>query len=548
MSKKKISASSTAEYFAKNLQQVGFSSAAKAVLTTLKEALDNSLDACEDSGILPHIRVTIRKLGKGSLRNTDRILIRVEDNGPGLDIKDIPMVFGQYLASSKFGQGRCSRGQQGIGISAATTWATQTTATGAYVVTKKKGQRKATSCLVSTDLKKNKGIVRDKKTFDWAQEHGTCVEFQFDGRIQLNGEGGVLAYLQGNVLLNPHLTLEYQLSDQEPVRIDRVISTIPSIPESTPPHPHTMKLGDFISHARLFGAIKTKDWLLKHFSRVGESSAKAIIKASGFSIGSKTLSSLTTDQLRALFEAVQNTDLKAPSTKSVLCLGEEALGLSIQRLGKVDYFSVVTRKPTICDFKPVQIEVAMARLSHASGQKSEDPVQVLRFANRVPLQFDKASCAVVKAITSVNWKAYGLKQSRGILPTGPYIIAISVVSPFIKFKNASKETIDASDELVSEIRLALMKAGQKLSRHLKREHKAKELESKIQHIESFAPILVNTICRILKAPDKRKVKAEEGLRKILSRDKSATEKELDVAQSRLEKHMQKQLEVMRGHS
>src|SRR5512135_1728084 len=80
--KSKISSSSTAEYFAKNLQQVGFSSPSKAVLTTLKEAVDNSLDACEESGILPEINIDIQKLGPGASRNTDLIQIVVEDNGP----------------------------------------------------------------------------------------------------------------------------------------------------------------------------------------------------------------------------------------------------------------------------------------------------------------------------------------------------------------------------------------------------------------------------------------------------------------------------------
>ena len=137
-----ITTSSTAEYFSKNLQQVGFSSQTKAVLTTLKEAVDNALDACEEHGILPEVWITVEKKGSGSLKNSDQILIRVEDNGPGIAEEDVPKVFGEYLASSKFGRGRCSRGQQGIGISAATTWAQLTSATGARVITKTKGSAK----------------------------------------------------------------------------------------------------------------------------------------------------------------------------------------------------------------------------------------------------------------------------------------------------------------------------------------------------------------------------------------------------------------------
>jgi DNA topoisomerase-6 subunit B len=158
----KITSSSTAEYFAKNLQQVGFSSPAKAVLTTLKEAIDNSLDACEEAGILPDLSVEVSKLGPGASRNTDLVQIIVEDNGPGLDPDDLPKVFGEYLASSKFGRGRCSRGQQGIGISAATTWAQLTNASGVRVISKTKNMRKAVSAIVDVDIKGNRGILKKK--------------------------------------------------------------------------------------------------------------------------------------------------------------------------------------------------------------------------------------------------------------------------------------------------------------------------------------------------------------------------------------------------
>src|SRR6185437_12005676 len=139
----KITQHSTAEYFAKNLQQVGFSSPGKAVLTTLKESVDNSLDACEEAGILPELEVIVRRKGNGSAKNTELVEVIVDDNGPGIEADDLATVFGEYLSSSKFGRGRCSRGQQGIGISAATTWAQLTNAAGVKVISKTKNMRKA---------------------------------------------------------------------------------------------------------------------------------------------------------------------------------------------------------------------------------------------------------------------------------------------------------------------------------------------------------------------------------------------------------------------
>ena len=217
MAKATITSSSTAEYFAKNLQQVGFSSPTKAVLTTLKEAVDNSLDACEEEEILPTLDISIKKIGSGGSKNTDLIEIIVEDNGPGLDAELLPQVFGEYLASSKFGRGRCTRGQQGIGISAATTWAQLTNASGAIVTSKTTKMKKAVRAQVDVDIKGNRGLVKNKETVDWKKPHGTRVEFRIDGRIQLNGDGGLLTYLEGTTLVNPHLELTYQLLDAEPV-------------------------------------------------------------------------------------------------------------------------------------------------------------------------------------------------------------------------------------------------------------------------------------------------------------------------------------------
>lgn len=536
----KITKSSTAEYFAKNLQQVGFSSPLKAVLTTLKEAVDNSLDACEQHSILPELDVEVVKVGAGSTKNTDLVKIVVEDNGPGIEADDLAKVFGEYLASSKFGRGQCSRGQQGIGISAATTWAQMTNARGVQVISKTKNMRKAISAQVDVDIKTNTGILRNKEMIDWKNKtNGVRVEFMMDGRMQLNGDGGLLTYIEGTSLLNPHVTINYKLADADWVTTDRVSTVTPEIPEATLPHPHTFKLGEFITHSHLYGKITTSKFLKTAFSRISDQSLKDFIKAGmPKNLMEKPITSLSEEEFKKIFQAVQATELMAPSTKSVLTVGEEALSKSINRLGQVDFFSVVTRKPVICDFKPVVVEVALARFINRGDH--DQPVQLLRFANRVPLQFDKSGCAITWAIESVNWKSYGLAQPKDSLPIGPYVFAVSVVSPFIKFKNASKETIDASEELVEEIRRALMQAGQKLSRHIKHEIKEADLERKLAHIEQFGPILVEKLVLIAGANDARRKKAEEGLKKILGRDSEAALSDLEEAQTKLAAQKKKQ--------
>ena len=323
MSKRnQITTSSTAEYFAKNLQQVGFSSPTKAVLTTLKESVDNSLDACESSDILPELRIEIKKMGTGSQKNSDLVRVKVRDNGPGLNPDDLAKVFGEYLASSKFGRGQCSRGQQGIGISAATTWAQLTTATGVTVISKTPRMKKAVKAQVDVDIKKNKGVIKKKETVDWKQDHGIEIDFQMDGRIQINGDGGLKTYLEGTTLVNPHLDISYKLMDNEWVKVERVSEDIPKVPPPVDPHPHTMKLGEFLTHGHLFGKITVRKWLKKGFSRVSDNSINQFVK-NGLDkkLLNKMLPAVTEEEYKRIFKAVQSTDLMAPSTKSVLTVG-----------------------------------------------------------------------------------------------------------------------------------------------------------------------------------------------------------------------------------
>ena len=532
-----ITKSSTAEYFAKNLQQVGFSSPVKAVLTTLKEAVDNSLDACEEEKILPEIKVNIQRKEQppaSSKKSVELVEVSVEDNGPGLNPEEVVRVFGEYLASSKFGRGRCTRGQQGIGISAATTWAQLTHASGVDLVSKTTRMPKALKAQVTVDIKKNKGIMKKKSYVSWSKSNGLKTSFCIEGRIQIKGDGGLLTYLEGTALVNPHLSLHYKINEEDWQKMERVSNEVPVIPQAVAPHPHTMKLGEFISYAHLFGRKKVKDYLLEGFSKVSKKVLEDII-AGGVkkSYLEKSLTQVSDQELKDIFKVLQNTKLLNPSTSSVLTIGEEVLAKSIQRLGKVDFFSVITRKPGIFDHKPVVVECAVARLMDRPEQEEENKVRLLRFANRVPLQFDKAACAITQAVESVNWRSYGLAQNKNTLPMGPYVFAVSVTSPFIKFKNASKETIDATEDLVEEIRRALMQTGLKLSRHIKREKKAHELQKKVEYIKQFVPILVKKLGDITKADKNRLKKAKKGVEQLLSQETRQAEEALKMAENKL---------------
>lgn len=375
----KITTASTAEYFAKNLQMVGFSSPAKAVLTTIKEGVDNSLDACEENGVLPEITVIIEKMGPGlTTKGSDLIKITVQDNGPGIEEEFVPQVYGTFLASSKFGRGKCSRGVQGLGASSAVAHGQTTTTQGVKVITKLAKAKKAYSCTIEIDFKNNKGMVKHPKEVDATFPHGTRIEFLLDGKVQINGDAGVLAYLNGTALVNPALTLHYKLPGEEMVTIERVSNDPQYMPQAVEPHPHTMNFNEFNIHTGIFPGLKVRQFLKDGFSRMAEGNIQNLLKKG---LDKKVLDTqidkLDNKNKMALYQALQDIPLLPPSTKSVRQIGEENLSKSIRRLGNVDFFSVVTRPATICDHKPLQVEVAVARLKDKAGS-GDNPVQVLR--------------------------------------------------------------------------------------------------------------------------------------------------------------------------
>ena len=212
--------------------------------------------------------------------------------------------------------------------------------------------RSAVSATVNVDIKHNKGTLKNKESVDWKKPHGLSVEFHIDGRIQLNGEGGLLTYLTGTALVNPHLTLHYKLVDHKKVSIKRVTDKVPHVPDATMPHPHTMKLGEFIHHSHLFGKISVRKWLKKGFTRISDSIIEELVKKGvDKKVLDQAVSSTPDVEFKKLFAVLHKTELMAPTTRSVMTIGEAGLAMSIKRLGEIDFFSVVTRKPKICDSK-----------------------------------------------------------------------------------------------------------------------------------------------------------------------------------------------------
>jgi len=112
---------------------------------------------------------------------------------------------------------------------------------------------------------------------------------------------------------------------------------------------------------------------------------------------------------------------------------------------------------------------AMRNVNLNDGQS----MNVLRYANRVPLQFQAGGCAITQTILATNWRPYGLSQSRGSLPRGPVTVMVHMASVWVPFTSESKEAVASYPEIQKELRLALQAVGRKLGMYLRRRHRVK---------------------------------------------------------------------------
>ncbi len=466
---------SVSEFFAKNRHLLGFDNKRKALLTAVKEAVDNSLDACEEAHILPDLRIVIRQLDE------DRFKITVRDNGPGIIKQQIPNIFGKLLYGSKFHRLRMSRGQQGIGISAAGMYGLLTTGRPIQITSRLPRKDEAHYYEIQIDTKKNKPeIVKDETvTVDW--DHGTEVTIELVASY-LKGRQSVDEYVFQTALANPHASIAYKSPVDPEVQFPRSVNQLPHIPAAIKPHPHGVELGTMI---KMLDDTKSKHiggFLQHEFSRVSPKVAAAVCKEGG--VTNRTyVNALEGIAIEKIYKSLQKTKLMAPPTHCLAPIGAEQLLAGLTHGVKAEFFTATTRPPSVYRGNPFLIEVGLAyggelgpdrhelEAESANGNgKSQESVQarLIRFANRVPLLYQQSACCMYKSVLDISWNNYGISQSRGALPSAPLLVLIHMASVWVPFTSESKEAIADYDEIRKETRLAIQECGRRLSLLLKR--------------------------------------------------------------------------------
>jgi DNA topoisomerase-6 subunit B len=528
---------SVSEFFTKNRHLLGFDSPLKALLTGVKEAVDNSLDACEEAGILPEIIVEITPTGDKTF------LMAVEDNGPGIVDAQIGKVFGKLLYGSKFHKLSQSRGQQGIGISAAGMYGQLTTGKPIRILSRTGKRKDAVEFLLTIDTAKNKPEIHSSNVIEWDKSHGTRVEIDMEARYQ-KGLRSVDMYLKQTAIANPHVTVHFTDPGGEKVSYERSTKDMPPETIEIKPHPHGVELGRLIAMLKDTNCRSLSGFLQEEFTRVGPKVAKDIIKAAGKGLTEKSYPTrIARGEAAAVHTAIQDTKISSPSTECIAPIGDELILSGLEKELEADFYVSSTRPAAVYRGNPFQIEVGIAygkpggvgleltdtgRIKKKDKAKAatedlvgaaDEQVRVIRIANRVPLLYQQSACAINKGVIQTNWRGYGLNQPRGGLPIGPMAVMVHIASVWVPFTSESKEAIASYPEILKEIRLGLQDCGRKLGSYIRKGKRLKREFDKREYIEKYIPHIGIALQEILDLSDAKRDETVEKLEDVLHRSR-----------------------------
>jgi len=494
------------EFFEKNKHFLGFDTLTRSLITAVKEGVDNALDACEEARILPTIRIRVEK--KDSER--DIIRLSMQDNGPGIPMKALENVFGKLLYGSRFHAIRQTRGQQGIGITGVVMYSQLTTGKPTAVISKIIGEETAVKVDIGLDTRKNKANKSNQQRITWMENdelviHGVKITTDLKAKYQ-RGRQSIYQYLRMTSIVNPHAEIFFTDPDGETTHFPRVSNNLPREVIAIKPHPAGMHLGQLQRMLKDSDERKMTSFLRHNFCGVSQRGAKDLLTAADIDEGRKP-SGLKTEDVSNLLEAMigirtgangKPIKLLPPPTNCLSPIEELLIKKGLSKTIDSRFISTLTRAPNVSQGNPFQVEVG---LIFGGNMPADKPVEILRFANRVPLMYQQGGCLLTKTIESVDWRQYGLDQAGGRgVPKGPAAILVHLASTNVQFTSEAKEALSDNEEVAIEVRKAILEMGRGLRRHLEKQKKRAKTKEKFELINDILPAIAEKSASILKLP------------------------------------------------
>jgi len=477
---------SAADFFYRNRDIAGFTNPARAIFSSIRELVENSLDAADQSGMPPDIYVRLsyedeekfeselieaekKEETKGEEEaetfESGVYRLRVEDNGSGVPARHIPAAFGQVLFGSKY-KLRQTRGTFGLGGKMAVLYGQITTHKPVYVISST-GKSKVYVYKIMVDIQRNRPIILDRKILlNKEAWRGTIVEFSLEGDF-IKALPRILEYIKQTALANPYANITFIDPKGRLYKFNRATKQMPPPPKETKPHPYGVDVETIRRLVRITPYRNMIGFMRNHFHRVGEVTARKFLDLTGMS-ATRDPRKLKPEEIVRLVHMMKRFDgFMAPDASCLSPLGEDLLKTGILKELKPEFIAVRQRPPATYSGHPFIVEAAIAYGGEVPRRNND--FVLYRFANKIPLLYDEASDVSWKIIRAMNWRRYH------VTPDIPIAVLVHLCSTKVPYKTVGKEFIADRPEVKREVLNGIRDAARELQHFLtKREHVEKE--------------------------------------------------------------------------
>ena len=479
---------SVSEFFRRNAAMLGYTGKIRSLTTVIHEGITNSIDSAEETGVLPDIFVMIKRIND----DPEHFRVVIEDNASGIPEEFIPNVFGKMLAGTRLHRNMQARGQQGIGVSGSVMFGQTTSGKPATIVTST-GDGEIIHEDVMIDVDRNEGKITNSEKLK-GKWRGTRVELEVKDVTYMRSRYGPFNYLRMTAIANPHVQITFVEPDGTLTIFERATQEVPDRPKPMPLHPWGIMSDDLLVLAKHTKSRNMGSFLAADLSRVTKRKVEEVRKLSGVDM-SKKPSDLTWEEAERVVSAFKRIKLMAPPTAGLRPIGAANIESGMRQILKPDFAHTTTRPPKVYrGGLPFVVEAGIAygggagKTVESKGEaetgEPEAGMELIRFANRAPLIFDQGGCVITAAARSINWRRYGVDIS-----TSPLTLFVNVISAYVPYTSAGKQSIAEVPEIFEETRAAIMEVARELRGFLYRRIRVKERQERAGIFERYLPVV-----------------------------------------------------------
>jgi DNA topoisomerase-6 subunit B len=478
----KYKAISPAEFFYKYKEIAGFANPARALYQTVRELVENALDATDSHGILPDVKIVIQRADPVQ----EFYRVTVEDNGIGIPPDIVPNAFGRVLFSSKYVL-KQTRGMYGLGVKMAVLYGQMTTGRPIEVITSKREYRRIYFFKIRIDINKNEPIVLERgswrKQRDW---HGTIVSLTIEGDWG-KAKARIKEYVNRTAIVTPYANIVMYTPDNEMVLYKRVIDVMPRPPREVKPHPYGVDLEMLKTIMESSKQSTILEALVENFQSVGEVTARDLLTRAGIDPSSSPSDLKEGDLLKLINVMKTYSQYKPPSSSAISPLGAEVIKAGLNRMFEPEFVEAVSRRPSTYEGHSFIVEAGIAYGGKVPLSEPDKPT-TLRYANKIPLLYDEGSDVITSVVKEdITWENYLVSFPA------PIVLLVHVCSTKVPFKGVGKESIADVPEVRREIKLAISEVARRLRGYLTAKQREFEAQRKVVHLAKYIPEIARSI-------------------------------------------------------